>query len=438
MPGLCGFTTARAEEEKRPWWRSRAVRRGIVAAVGMAGLAIGAYLGYGQYQVFGLSRAVRTSFAARRYQEASEPLRYWLALRPLSGKAHYYKAWKALALNQPDEAIQAIEQAKKLAFNPDLVNCLSAIYSARAIPDGKAEPMLQAAFDQQLEPRDLIAIELARIQLSTFRIAQAAQAVERWRTLAPEDPRPYLWRNEIVSRSNVDRAILILNYRSALERDPNLDEARLGLARELSKARRFKEAAQAYRDYLARRPTDSTALIGLGRDAFQSGDLDGATRAFETALEATPRHPDALRELGLIELRLGQYQKAYERFEFLARSKPFDHEIRYLYAQALELLGHQDRARDESAHAAHLRKEHDRMLTLRYNLSRNPNDLNARFQFAKWLLEFGQEEEGLRWTKEILRAEPRHGPTHHALADYYQKRGENGLANYHQLMSSGP
>ena len=222
------------------------------------------------------------------------------------------------------------------------------------------------------------------------------------------------------------------------ERDPNLDEARLGLAQELSKARRFKEAAQAYRDYLTRRPTDPSALIGLGRDSFQSGDLDGATRAFETALEATPRQPDALKELGLIELRLGRFQKACERFEFLARNKPFDHEIRHLYAQALGLLGHQNRARDESAHAAYLRKEHDRMLTLRYNLSRNPNDVNARFQFAKWLLEFGQEEEGLRWSKEILRADPHHAPTHHALADYYQKRGENGLANYHQLMSSGP
>jgi Flp pilus assembly protein TadD len=111
------------------------------------------------------------------------------------------------------------------------------------------------------------------------------------------------------------------------------------------------------------------ALIGMGRDSFQTGDLEGATRAFEAALKVSPSQPDALKDVGLIELRLGGFEKACERFELLSRTKPFDHEIRYLYAQALGLLGHATRARDESAQAARLRKEHDRMLILRYNLS---------------------------------------------------------------------
>ena len=35
-----------------------------------------------------------------------------------------------------------------------------------------------------------------------------------------------------------------------------------------------------------------------------------------------------------------------------------------------------------------------------------------------------------------LFAEPRHGPTHKLLAEYYRKRGELGLANYHDFMAS--
>ena len=54
------------------------------------------------------------------------------------------------------------------------------------------------------------------------------------------------------------------------------------------------------------------------------------------------------------------------------------------------------------------------MLTLGDNLSRNPGDLDARFQLAKCLIEFGHPEEGLRWTKEILRTNPHHAPTHRA------------------------
>ncbi len=438
MPDLPGSSSGRLAETKPRSWQRRVIARSVTAAAILAGLATGAHFGYGEYRVFSLRRSVRRSFAARRYQDVTEPLRRWLALRPTSGEAHYYQAWDALVMDRPDEAVRGIEQARKLAFEPDLVSCLSAIYYARALRYDRAEPILEQAFAQQLEPRELIAKELARIYLSTFRMPQATQAIERWRTLAPNDPRPYMWRNEIASRSAVDHAIVMLNYRAALERDPNLDEARLGLARELSKARRFDEARQAYHDYLKRKPNDTEALLGLGRDSFQTGDLDGATRAFEAAVAASPRQPDALKELGLIELRLGRFQKACERFEFLARAEPFNHEIRFLHAQALELLGQNARAREEESEAARLRKEHDRMLTLRYNLSRHPNDLDARFQFARWLVEFGQPDEGLRWTKEIFRTNPRHAPTHRLLADYYRKQGDNGLANYHQLMSSDP
>jgi Flp pilus assembly protein TadD len=417
---------------------SRLLCRRVIAVALLAGPAAGAFFGYAEYQVFSLRRSVRGSFAARRYQEASKPLGRWLALRPAAGEAYYYKAWEALALDRADEASRAIEQARKLSFNSDLVSCLSGIYYARAHRYDKAEPILEHAFGLLLEPREMIAKELARIYLSTFRMPRAALAIERWRALAPEDPLPYMWRNEIASRGDAGHAILILNDRAALDRDPNLDEARLALARELSKARRFSEAKAVYHDYLKRKPTDADAFVGLGRDAFQTGDLDGAARAFEAAVKLNPSQPDAQKELGLIELRLGRFQKACERFELLTRNQPFDPQIRYLYAQALGLLGQQARARDEGAQAAQLRKERDRMLTLRYNLSRNPNDLDARFQFARWLIEFGQSAEGLRWTSEILRTDPRHAPTHRLLADHYRKTGDAGLANYHMLMSSGP
>ena len=49
------------------------------------------------------------------------------------------------------------------------------------------------------------------------------------------------------------------------------------------------------------------------------------------------------------------------------------------------------------------------------------------------MMEHGHEDEGLKWTKEILRADPRHAPTHRVLAEYYARHGEPGLANYHRL-----
>ncbi len=50
----------------------------------------------------------------------ASPCADWLSERPGSAEAHYYKAWLALALDQPREAIEAIEQAKKLGYDPDV------------------------------------------------------------------------------------------------------------------------------------------------------------------------------------------------------------------------------------------------------------------------------------------------------------------------------
>jgi len=416
--------------------RGHLISARVVAFLVLVSAGAGTYLGYDQYRVHRLARTVRQSFASRHYETAREPLRRWLAMRPRAGEAYFYKAWEALAFNQPREAELAVDRAGKLGFDPERLGCLSAIYHARADRFDKAEPVLVRAFLEQVEPQEMVAKELARIFLSTYRLDLAVRPIERWRALVPEDPQPYLWSNEIASRSDVEPAILIQNYRAALDRDPMLDKARLGLAQELSKARRFDDAEQEFLVYLKRNPKDTSALLGLGRNAFQQGDIEKSRQYFETSLEANPREPETLKELGQIDLRLGRSQQARERLERLIQIQPFDHEVRYSYAQALKLCGDEERARAELARAARLRTEHDQLVQLRFRLVKHPHDLDARFQVARWMMEHGHEQEGLKWTKEILRADPRHPSTHGMLAAYYDKRGESGLANYHRLWAS--
>jgi tetratricopeptide (TPR) repeat protein len=430
-------TASRATVEIKPRRsRNRGVFPKLVAFVLVATVTGVTYLVFKEYQTNRLARTVREAFAARRIEEAGEPLRQWLANRPASGEAFYYKAWAAMAANQPREAMQAIEQSAKLGFDLGLLDCLSAIGQSRSERFKEAEPILEQAFRAQLEPQDMVAKELARIYLSSYRFEQAAGPIERWRKLAPEDPRPYVWSNEILERSDAEPTIAIQNYRAALERDPDLDKARIGLAQQLSKARRFDEAEQEFLTYMKRKPDDSTALLGLGRNSFQQGDIDGARQYFVRALAANPREPDALKELGLIDLRLGRFQEACQSLDRLTQIDPFDHEVRYTFAQALRLTGDEGRANVELAHAARLRKENTEVVEFRNALLKEPNNLNARFQVTKWMFEHGHQDEGLKWTKEILRADPRHSPTHKLLAEFYSKQGDAGLANYHRLMSS--
>jgi tetratricopeptide (TPR) repeat protein len=431
-----GSTAAAVCDLKPQRRRVNVVGSRVLVVLAAAGLAAAAYFAYDYDQVRRLARTVRQSLASRRYEEAREPLRRWLAKRPDSGEAHYYRAWSALAVDQRDEAAVAIQQATRLGFNPGLLDCLVAIFEARGNHFDEAEPILEKAFGRQLEPRGMVAKELARIYLASYRLTQAAMAIERWRDLAPEDPQPYLWSNEIASRSDGEPMILILNYRAALDRDPRLDKARLGLARQLSNARRFDDAKQEFLACLQRNPNDASARVGLGRIAIREGDIEESTRYFEAVLAANPRQPDALRELGQIDLRVGRFHQACERLELLTRIEPFDDKVRSAYAQSLRLAGDEARSRAELAHAARLRKEQDEVARLKARVLIDPRDSGACFQVAKWMFDHGHEEEGLIWTDEVLRAVPHHAATHRILAEYYEKHGDTGLANYHRLVAS--
>jgi tetratricopeptide (TPR) repeat protein len=412
------------------------LRRATFLMLAVVVAAAGAYFGYDGYQLSRLAGSVRRSFAARRYDAVRGPLNRWLRERPRSGEAEYYRGWLALIDDRPDEAVAAIERAASLGFDPDKLRPMTGIYHARAGRIDQAEPLLAKAFEGKQEPAIEIAKELARIYLSTYRLPQAATAIERWRTLDPQNPQPYMWSNEVGSRSDAAPSILIRNDLAALERDPTLDKARFALAGHYSQERRFDEAEQEYREYLRRNPKDARALVGMGRNAFQSGDLDGASRYFEEALRVDPRQPDALKEMGQADLRRGQFARASRRFEILTDIDPYDHEVRYSFAQSLRLAGDAARAQAESERAARLREEHDRIVQLRSRILQDPKDLTSRFEVARWMLEHGHVDEGLKWTTEILRADPHHAPTHRMLTDYYQKRGETGLANYHRLMAS--
>ena len=306
---------------------------------------------------------------------------------------------------------RSIERGR-LGFDSERLDCLTAIYHARADRFGQAEPVLERAFLEELEPQEMVAKELARIYLTSYRLDRAAKAIERWRALAPRDPEPCLWSNEIASRTSAETAVLIQNFRAALDRDPNLDQARLGLAQQLSKDRRFEEAEQEFLVYLQRNPKETAAFLGLGRNAFQQGNIEKASEFFENALAINPRDAEVLKELGQIDLRLGRVQKACERLKLLSQIEPYDHEVRYSYAQALKMAGDHIQSRAELEVAARLRKEHDQIVQLRYVVLKDPQDMGARFQIAKWMMEHGHEDEGLKWTKEILRADPRHAPTH--------------------------
>lgn len=404
----------------------------IASLILVAVLAGGYWLGSRMVSEYRAGRA-RLAIVERRFDDARLILTKWKSQWPRDPEPYYLQAKIDVAEDHPKEALVSCEKAIELGIDIERIHVLQAIIFARSGNFERAEASLRKAFDGATGPEPDIDEALARVYLGTFRLVDAATVIDRWTKDAPEDARPYLWRIEVDGRRDVEPNILLQSYRAAILRDPNLIKARLGLANKLRELRRVEESEAEYEALLAIAPRSIEGLVGAGQNALQKGDIQAAIRYYEVALALDPNEPAALREMAIVDMRQNRPESARDRLATVVGLDPYDPEARYNYSQALRLTGETEKADAEQRINERLKKEHRRMSDLRKALVAKPDDLDLRNEAAQWLLEHGHEQEGLEWTTLILKETPGHKPTCRLLADYYQKKGNAGLANFYKI-----
>ncbi len=422
-------------QEASRTWKGANARRWALAGLAVVAVSVGiGVVVTARMKTSALRNEALGAIAARKWDAAAGAVDRWVAREPRSGEAQYALARVRLAQQRPQEAMDAVSKALDLGHDPAPLFILRAVMQAQADQFDEAEPVLRGALAESDAPQPEVAAALARIYLSTFQLEKAAGPIARWMRDAPEDPRPYLWRNEIDRRRDTDASVLIGNYREALARDPNLDEARLGLADRLRQAHRLDEAADEFAEYIRRKPNDPDGHLGAGRTDLERGRFDDAAKHFDRALELDPREPTALKERGAIELKLGRYPRAKELLLRAVAVDPYDSDTHYNLARALQRLGDIPGQVAEDARARALRAEHNQLAEWRALLVKRPKDPELRLKIADWLLEHGHDDEGLDFTKLILHDIPGHRPTLERLIKYYEDRNDPGRANYYQVL----
>jgi predicted Zn-dependent protease len=137
----------------------------------------------------------------------------------------------------------------------------------------------------------------------------------------------------------------------------------------------------------------------------------------------------------------GRYDEAGKALTRWLRAVPdaCDMTVRHSRGLALMRLGRADEARAEQAAASVLRKDLDRLNEARSRLIASPTDRQSQLEIARWMFDHAHEQEGLRWAQKILVDRPDDPEAGRLLADYHQRRGDTGLANFYRLHSStGP
>jgi len=413
----------------------RAVAITVFTIAGLA-VALGVALNVKpDYEVETVARAARAAIASGRHPQAREPIMRWLRALPGDAEAHALLAQVELEAGDLGNVTAELNQARALGYPKQGLERLHAASLARVGRFAEAEPILTRLYQPETNPDPVVDEALARVYLMTYRLRQAEQVIRQWIRHAPRDGRPFLWLTEFDRRMEVDNSeALEIHYREALERDPDLDAARLGLAETLRKSHCNALAAQEFEIYLARHDADLVALSGAGRNDLELGDPESAARRLDQALALDGRDSGALKGRAEIDLARGELKNALMRLNLALEIDRFDTEALYSRSRIHTFVGNPQGAAHDLALFKRYKKDQAELLTLRGMLMDHPSNNTLRSMIAAWMLAHGRDSDGLGWAGAVLASDPDHAATNSLLADYYSKQADKaGLANFYRL-----
>ncbi len=147
----------------------------------------------------------------------------------------------------------------------------------------------------------------------------------------------------------------------------------------------YVAASDFYAGYAALRPTDAAGWYALGEALLRKGDLVKAARAFRKAVEVDEQ-PTFLKQLGLVKLLQGDFATAKATLSRARELGKRDSVTSYLYGRCLAAEGNFA----------------DAIIALEQSIRANRNNLAARFELSKALLENDELDLALQRLDELL------------------------------------
>jgi len=356
----------------------------------------------------------------------------------LAGEAH-------LAGGDMAGAVRHYEQAKALAPKDTSVQTRLGLVRFAAGDPERAISELEAASagDAKDFQADLALIANYLRKREAGRALAAVQALERKQ---PENPMTYnlkgaaliLRKNPAGARANFERALALQpaympavnnlarldlrendaaaarsRYQAFLDKDPNNEQALIGLAAVLrASGADLGEIEKSLRQAVAGNPASVSAHSALINFYMRSRNFHAAVGAAQAAQAALPGEPRMVRAVGLTQLALGEKRQALASFVRLAEMQPGSPEPLLLLAKA---------------HMA-AKQPDDAIKALRGALALRPDLDVAQREIAAIYVATGRHEDALREAKAVQARRPKDVLGHVLEGELYVAQGKLGLA----------
>ena len=299
------------------------------------------------------------------------------ATRPLPSKTAYYHAIVAMKQEAEDPAAALLAYHAALKEDPDAPFLLRRAATLLARSQRTPEAIAYAKRALLRDPNDIESLSLlANLQAVSQEIDAAIEIYERVLKLSPKDIHPYLTLAQLYGmrgRGDAVEATLSAgaaahphspqahyflagiaaerkawekaaeHYRQALDLDPSLHPARLGLAQVYEQQDKLAEAEENYRA-LIDTPKQPEALSGLLRLLDRGGRLDEGLALLETLQKASPSDETIRLQTAMVWAEKKDYPRAIETLLPAATAHPDDTRMQVYLASLYEETAAFDKA----------------------------------------------------------------------------------------------
>ncbi|HEV2949121.1 MAG TPA: tetratricopeptide repeat protein [Gemmataceae bacterium] len=406
--------------------------RRLVLLIGLL-LLLGLPVGGRHLWAYWHYREAQKAMGLRDFAGAQQHFVQSLQVWSTSTDVHLKAARAARKAGDFDETERLLHQCIDLGGDAEAIYLEQLLLKVQRGRLSEAEPLL---VNRVLEnhPDSVAILEVLTLAyIQTYQMPIALECVRRWLEREPDRLEAWLLRGYLYERLQ-NNAEALVSYRRAVEIDPNNDDARLQVAGQLAQS--DVKAALAQFEYLRQKQGDTPPVLkGLAHCRRMMNQPKEAQQLLESVLAEHPRDWRALAERGRLAL---EYESAPEAEKWLRQAAavaPHESDVTYSLCQCLRRLGKDQEAAEVLAKHERVEQDLDHMAKLSRDIAAKPHDPALRCEAGLLLLRNGLESEGMRWLESALVEDPRHAPTHQALADYYQRAGNLERVEQHRRLA---
>ena len=275
----------------------------------------------------------------------------------------------------------------------------------------------------------------AKGYMSLYHVEAAMQTLNFWIEWQPRAATPRLLRAQLYEQLQSVRSAE-LDCQAAVQAQPHNVEARIKYAQLLLLAQKPDQATEQFQACLKISPDEPRAQLGLIQMRVRDGgDLTDVEQSLQKIVDG--HHPSEIREQALmlltnVYLTRRAYAKVIEQLQEPDSMGRLSVPMCQALIRAHVALKHMDKAEKYRRLLEEKNNRRQEVQELYTQIRNRPSDPDLRYQMAGLCRDEGDIEAALTWWCTAIVAEPRHQPSHEALAKYYQSVGNLTRANAHR------